>query len=398
MDFITQPTESALKDWRFGSPQAERLCATLLHSEGFNRIEPQCPLGGPDGLKDVLFILNGWRYVAAVYFPTTEKQFKDVRTKFESDLKGVAQNSADGIAFLTNQRLTPSEKEELEALAEASSAKPLIYHIEGIRTILDSPRGYGMRLEFLRIPMKPEEQVSFISQFSSDLSSALGRQASLISDMAAKIADIHSAVTGGETPIFPEPPLSLAATMATRATPLEALERSDKEFVRQRAKFITEHLDLSLLCYLHRTAMEEPQLHAHAGELRRVGVWIGDPGSTPESARFVPPPPEEVASLVDKLLSTWREGYQRTLDGDESTKVKAITAFHHEFLRIHPFLDGNGRVARMLLEQQARELLDIERRIILSDSHAYFQALQEAHSGDLTQLTKILRQAMLGEW
>lgn len=90
MDFITQPTESALKDWRFGSPQAERLCSTLLHSEGFNRIEPQSPLGGPDGLKDVLFNLNGWRYVAAVYFPPTEKQFSDVKAKFSGDLAGVS--------------------------------------------------------------------------------------------------------------------------------------------------------------------------------------------------------------------------------------------------------------------------------------------------------------------
>jgi hypothetical protein len=106
-------------------------------------------------LKDVLFNLNGWRYVAAVYFPTTQKQFSDVKAKFLGDLPGVVKNSADGMAFLTNQRLTPSEREELEELAKASSAKPLIYHIEGIRTILDSPRGYGTRLEFLRIPMQP---------------------------------------------------------------------------------------------------------------------------------------------------------------------------------------------------------------------------------------------------
>ena len=149
MDFINQPTESALKDWRSGSTIAERLCATLLHSEGFLRVEPQCPLGGPDGLKDILLTLNGWRYVAAVYFPSTNKEFKDIRKKFTDDIVGVATNSADGIAFLTNQRLTPSEKYELESLADASSIKPLIYDMESIRTILDSPRGYGMRLEFI---------------------------------------------------------------------------------------------------------------------------------------------------------------------------------------------------------------------------------------------------------
>lgn len=173
MSFVEQPTETALKEWRYGPVQAERMVATLLHSEGFLRVDPQSPLGGPDGTKDVLFTLNGWKYVAAVYFPTTAKEFKEIKEKFLSDLEGVEKNDADGIAFWTNQRLTPSEREELEALADASSAKPLIYHSEGIRSILDSPRGYGMRLEYLRIPMKPEEQLSFISQFSSQPSHRL---------------------------------------------------------------------------------------------------------------------------------------------------------------------------------------------------------------------------------
>lgn len=398
MDFIAQPTESALKDWRFGSPQAERLCASLLHSEGFLRVDPQCPLGGPDGLKDVLLTLNGWVYVAAVYFPPLEKGFDEIKKKFEDDLVGVSKNSADGIAFLTNQRITPSEREELEALADKSAAKPLIYHLEGMRSILDSPRGYGMRLEYLRIPMKPEEQVSFISQFSSDLSGALGRQSSLIIDIAAKVSDIHAAIADGHHISKPLPPINLAATMATRATPIEALERSDKEFIKNRAKFITEHLDVPLLCYLHRSAMEDGHARSHAGELRRVGVWIGGPGSTPESARFVAPPANQVPQLLDKLLASWRENYKQTNDGDEARKMKALVAFHHEFLRIHPFLDGNGRIARIVFEQQARELLGANRRVTLNDSQAYFDAIQAAHDGDFSQLTKILTQAILGDW
>ena len=45
-------TESALRDWRYGQTQAERLAAALLHLEGFEAVDPQHPLGGPDGLKD----------------------------------------------------------------------------------------------------------------------------------------------------------------------------------------------------------------------------------------------------------------------------------------------------------------------------------------------------------
>ena len=44
-----------------GPTQAERLVASVLHGEGYEAIDPQSPLGGPDGLKDVLFDFNGWK-------------------------------------------------------------------------------------------------------------------------------------------------------------------------------------------------------------------------------------------------------------------------------------------------------------------------------------------------
>lgn len=255
-----------------------------------------------------------------------------------------------------------------------------------------------MRLEFLRIPMQPADQLSFVSQFSSDLTSALDRQTAFLSEVAAKVADIHAALNLGESSIFLPVHDMLAATMATRATPVEAVERSDKANLREPNGFSTEHLDLTFLHFVHRFATDEFQHKPHSGELRRVGVWIGAPGSSPESASFVPPAPAEVPELVDKLLTQWRDEYVHVKTEDEGTKVKSIVAFHYEFLRIHPYLDGNGRVARVLLEQQAKELLGITHRIILSDSNAYFEALQEAHAKNLQPLTKILRQAILGEW
>lgn len=43
------PTETALREWRFGQTQAERLLAALMHIEGYEGVDPQNPLGGPDG-------------------------------------------------------------------------------------------------------------------------------------------------------------------------------------------------------------------------------------------------------------------------------------------------------------------------------------------------------------
>ena len=398
MNLPEQPTEMALTNWRYGPTQSERLCATLLHSEGYRRVDPQSPLGGPDGLKDVLFELNGWKYVAACYFPTTEKQFKHVKKKFEDDFKGVQCNSAKGIAFFTNQRLTPNERESLENIAQESAALAIIYHVEAIRAILDSPRGYGMRLEYLRIPMKPEEQLSFISQFGSDLSAAISQHYEILSVLKRDVSEIHSAVVPESSRLRSYPPSQLAATTATRAMISELVDASDKADIQAKTTFITQHLDLDLLCYLHRSMFDGTLNAEQSGVLRSVGVWIGAPGSTPEHARFIPPNAEEVPALVNALLQDWRDNYNDTFSSDRKDKLRQIVLFHHEFLRIHPFLDGNGRLARLILEQQAREMLNIERRIVLDDSLAYLEALQNAHSGDYKPLQRILTQVLLGSW
>ena len=71
-DYPRATTEDVLTRWRYGSTQAERLCAGLLAIEGYQSIDPQCPLGGPDGLKDVICEKDGWKFVAAVYFPSAD--------------------------------------------------------------------------------------------------------------------------------------------------------------------------------------------------------------------------------------------------------------------------------------------------------------------------------------
>ena len=76
MAYRTMDTELKLLNWREGPTKAERLCANILCLEGFASVDPQCPLGGPDGKKDLLCTLNGWTYVGAVFFPARENTFK----------------------------------------------------------------------------------------------------------------------------------------------------------------------------------------------------------------------------------------------------------------------------------------------------------------------------------
>lgn len=78
------------------------------------------------------------------------------------------------------------------------------------------------------------------------------------------------------------------------------------------------------------------------GEYRRSQNWIGRPGVTLAEATFVPPPPDE----MHRALGAW-ENYLNA-DAEEPVLVKAAL-LHYQFEAIHPFLDGNGRVGRLLI-------------------------------------------------
>lgn len=79
------------------------------------------------------------------------------------------------------------------------------------------------------------------------------------------------------------------------------------------------------------------------GDLRTTQNWIGPAGSTLADATFVPPPPHEVARLLGEL-----EIFLHADIPDLPLLVKVGLA-HAQFETIHPFLDGNGRVGRLLI-------------------------------------------------
>ena len=100
-------------------------------------------------------------------------------------------------------------------------------------------------------------------------------------------------------------------------------------------------LSTRLLCDIHRTLMQGVRgKDKLPGEIRRSQNWIG--GSRPGNALFVPPPPEEVPAALAAL-----EGWLHAAD-PLPPLVKAGLA-HAQFETIHPFLDGNGRIGRMLI-------------------------------------------------
>ena len=78
------------------------------------------------------------------------------------------------------------------------------------------------------------------------------------------------------------------------------------------------------------------------GELRRTQNWVGHPGATIGTATFVPPPPAEVGPLLDDL-----ERFVH--DEPKLPPLVQAALLHYQFETIHPFLDGNGRLGRLLI-------------------------------------------------
>ena len=80
----------------------------------------------------------------------------------------------------------------------------------------------------------------------------------------------------------------------------------------------------------------------YPGEFRRSQNWIGGPGSTLKTARYIPPAPDD----MDTAMSDLEKYIQAETGQDELIRAALI---HYQFETIHPFLDGNGRIGRLLI-------------------------------------------------
>lgn len=101
-------------------------------------------------------------------------------------------------------------------------------------------------------------------------------------------------------------------------------------------------ISVRLLCEAHRLLLDGARgAGKQPGELRRSQNWIG--GTRPGNAAFVPPPPQQVANLLTDL-----ERFIHASDSDLPPLAR-VALIHAQFETIHPFLDGNGRIGRLLI-------------------------------------------------
>lgn len=123
--------------------------------------------------------------------------------------------------------------------------------------------------------------------------------------------------------------------------------------------------------------------HLTPGELRTTQNWIGPSGCTLTEATFVPPPPHEIPQALSDL--------ERFLNAKDDIPVLIrVGLAHAQFETIHPFLDGNGRIGRLLIT-----FLLVEKRL-LSRPVLYLSYYFKRHRAEYYDRLQAVRDK--GDW
>lgn len=181
---------------------------------------------------------------------------------------------------------------------------------------------------------------------------------------------------------------SLADVFSYEAYKISSTPYEDVEEVANYIKAINKGLEVlksntlplcnRLLKEMHTILMQGVRgVNCLPGEFRRSQNWIG--GTRPGNAYFVPPPPEYVENLMSNL--------EKFVHKQGISPLIKIALIHAQFETIHPFLDGNGRLGRLLITLLLHEYEVIKVPILYisyymkAKQSEYYQKLQGFRSG-----------------
>lgn len=159
-----------------------------------------------------------------------------------------------------------------------------------------------------------------------------------------------------------------------------------------------ERVDVNLICTLHKMTVEKTLDESKAGVLRGTQVVIRN--SFTGEVSFRPPEAKDVPAQIEELISFINESTDQSIH-----PLLKAGVVHYEFVRIHPFVDGNGRVGRCLStlilyqeEYDIRQFFSLEEYF---DKHAseYYASLQSVakNDGDLTEWLLFFLEALAVE-
>lgn len=227
---------------------------------------------------------------------------------------------------------------------------PADFHAPSAGRVVQAPGGFAA---FIPAPLPPEltyegTLVLALSRADAALSelSGLGRQLPnphlLIAPYMRREAVLSSRIEGTRTSL---------SDLLRDEVEVERTQDADTQEVRNYVTAMEYGLgrlrelplSLRLVREMHERLMRGVRGdQATPGEFRTSQNWIGPAGSTPATAPYVPPPPQEMM----EALANWESFlHQRERFPD----LVQCALMHEQFEAIHPFLDGNGRVGRLLI-------------------------------------------------
>jgi len=125
-------------------------------------------------------------------------------------------------------------------------------------------------------------------------------------------------------------------------------------------------MSLNLLKRMHSILLDSVRgENKSRGAFRNIQNWIGKPGTAIEEARYVPPSPLKLMENLD--------AYEKYLHAEDDDALVQVAIIHAQFEIIHPFLDGNGRIGRILVP------LYLHSKNILHQPMFYISAYLEKH-------------------
>ena len=250
---------------------------------------------------------------------------------------------------------------------------------------------------FIPAPLPPDPPVRLegvLQQLLSDADRALGRLDGSVHTLPTpdlfvymyvrREAVLSSQIEGTQSSL--QDLLSVEASVSGIETPRDVDEVVN--YVRAINRGLARLADLPVSVRLIREIHEELLSGVRGsrlmpGELRRSQNWIGPAGASLGQASFVPPPPELVPEVLGQL--------ERFVHADDDLPLLVkIGLAHAQFETIHPFLDGNGRMGRLLITFLLCERKALDKPVL------YLSHYLKAHRQEYYDRLQAVREA--GDW
>ncbi len=207
----------------------------------------------------------------------------------------------------------------------------------------------------------------------------------LLSPLTTKEAVISSRIEGTQATF--EDVLEVEAGISQKS---ESIKGDVQEIVNYRTalwyaeqELKNRELSLNLIKQIHFILMQSVRgKDKNPGEFRKIQNWIGSKGTPIEEARYVPPNPMIVEEYMEKLI--------KFIHSDFPDRLVQSAIVHAQFEIIHPFLDGNGRVGRLLIP------LFLYSKRCLSSPSFYISEYFEIHRDEY--YNRLLHITAQGDW